>query len=146
MLPLNLTSGARFNWEKILLKILLKSSQKVKTKNSRNVKKSVVDTCLLFKLGFREDFQEIFFPIESGPCPVSSLTTWHDPSCFCLRLLLLCLSLCLFSAQNIRCSGKRERERAKSNLINERGTLFVGEKVHKTIYYFVSWLRSADLN
>ena len=82
LLPLNLTSGARFNWEKILLKISLKSCQKVKTKNSRNVKKSDVGTCLLFKLCFREDLQEGFFAIESGPrisgCRVHTLLAWKD--------------------------------------------------------------------
>ena len=49
--------------KKIILKILLKSCVKVKTKNSRNVKKSEVDLCLPFKLGFQEDFQG-FFPIN----------------------------------------------------------------------------------
>ena len=49
------------------MKILTKSPQKVITKNSRNVLKLELGTCLLFKFGFREDFREDFFPIESGP-------------------------------------------------------------------------------
>ena len=59
-------AGARFNWEKIFLKIPLKSCQQVITKHSE------VSTCLLFKLGFHEYFQEDFFPIESGPRQVHS--------------------------------------------------------------------------
>ena len=57
---------------------------KVATKNSRDERKSVVGTCLLFKLGFREDFHEDFFPIESGPRapilrspPIVAPSIWH---------------------------------------------------------------------
>ena len=46
--------------KKILLKNLLKICQKVITENSRNVKKSEVGTCLLFKLGFQEYFFQGF--------------------------------------------------------------------------------------
>ena len=49
--------------EKIVTKILSKSYSKI----SRNIKKSVVDAYLLFKFDFHKDFQEDFFPIESGP-------------------------------------------------------------------------------
>ena len=61
------------NITKILTKNITNSCQQVTIKKSRNQKKSVVYTYLLFKLDFSEnfceDFRDVFKCIELRPCP-----------------------------------------------------------------------------